>query len=45
MSLEAGKAKMYQHLLVTEAVVCADGLLLEAEEKGQKEEDMNETGC
>lgn len=44
MSLEAGEAKMYQRLLVTEAVACADGLLLEAEEKGQKEEDMNETG-
>lgn len=44
MSLEAGEAKMYQRLLVTEAVARADGLLLEAEEKGQKEEDMNETG-
>lgn len=44
VTLEAGEAKMYQHLLVREAMVLTDGLPMEAEEEERKEEDMNEQG-
>lgn len=44
MTLETGEAKIYQHLFVREAVVLPDGLLMEAEEKERKEEDMSEQG-
>lgn len=42
MTLEAGEAKIDQHLLVGQAVTLADEFLMETEEKERKEEDMSE---
>lgn len=42
VTLEAGEAKMCQHLLVGEAEVLTDGFLMEPEEKEREEDDMSE---